>query len=287
MRRIFNFALGNVVVVDMFGLFLSIVLVHTFYVVYIDPSANEALFQASEASEPPPRIFSVILKDIEQEICLILGFWCLWLWLFRYQFFSDDVYLLSQDFLDLELLERFDSETLTTLRNTVSEKLNQDPHLVLLSNVATTLNALHPRGPDSQFKEASDVGTDSCDLYLEQLDSRLSLTKYILWAIPSVGFLGTVRGIGEALGKAGEALAGDITGVAASLGVAFNSTFCALFVSLLLMFVSYLLQGREERLVANYKHFISNDLIAKLSKLARVDSEPQKNDVALIRGPSS
>ena len=82
-------------------------------------------------------------------------------------------------------------------------------------------------------------------------------------------------GIGEALGRADEALAGDITGVANSLGVAFNSTFCALFISLLLMLASYLLQGREERLVANYKRFIAADLVGTLTGLAKSQESPK------------
>ena len=55
-------------------------------------------------------------------------------------------------------------------------------------------------------------------------------------AIPSIGFIGTVRGIGEALSQAHVAVEGDIAGMTASLGVAFNSTFVALVVSIFLMF---------------------------------------------------
>ena len=256
-------------VTDLFGLFIAVIIVHLIYTFVIDPSAAEILYQAGLEGLPPPRTISVILKDIEQEICLILGLWCCWLWLFRYQLFMDEPHLLNEDFLNLESVVAFDDNTLNTLRTTLEEKKQSLPQIQLLGAVSTSLDALNVSGTNSQFKDASDLGTESCELYLEQLESKLSLTKYILWAIPSIGFLGTVRGIGEALGKAGEAMAGDISGVAASLGVAFNSTFCALFVSLLLMFISYLLQGREEKLVANYKRFIATDLVGKLSSLAK------------------
>ena len=58
------------------------------------------------------------------------------------------------------------------------------------------------------------------------------MVRYITWAIPSIGFIGTVRGISLALGQAHEAVQGDILGVTLSLGVAFNSTFVALIISL-------------------------------------------------------
>ena len=274
MKALAKFAINNSLVVDILGLLISGVLVHLVYMFWIDPSASQLLYIAQEQGEPPPRTLAIILKDPEQEICVILGLWCTWLWLFRYQLFMDEPHLLKTDFLDLRNKTVFNDRLLEELRSNVAEKLQNAPHLQLLGVVGTVLNTLEPQRPISQFKEASDIGAAACDLYLEQLDAKLSLNKYILWAIPSVGFLGTVRGIGEALGRADEALAGDITGVANSLGVAFNSTFCALFISLLLMLASYLLQGREERLVANYKRFIAADLIGKLTALAKSQEQP-------------
>ena len=273
-KALAKFAINNSLIVDVLGLLISGVVVHLVYMFWIDPSASQLLFIAQEQGEPPPRTLSIILKDPEQEICVILGLWCAWLWLFRYQLLMDEPHLLKTDFLGLKNKTAFDDVVLAELRHDVSEKLRVAPHLHLLGVVETVLNTLEPRRPISQFKEASDIGADACDVYLEQLDAKLSLNKYILWAIPSVGFLGTVRGIGEALGRADEALAGDITGVANSLGVAFNSTFCALFISLILMLASYLLQGREERLVADYKRFIAADLIGRLTALAKSQENP-------------
>ena len=274
MKALAKFAINNSLIVDIFGLLICGVVVHFVYMFWIDPSASQLLYIAQEQGEPPPRTLAIILKDPEQEICVILGLWCAWLWLFRYQLFMDEPHLLKTDFLGLKNKVAFNDTVLAELRHDVADKLRDAPHLQLLGVIETVLNTLEPHRPISQFKEASDIGAAACDVYLEQLDAKLSLNKYILWAIPSVGFLGTVRGIGEALGRADEALAGDITGVANSLGVAFNSTFCALFISLLLMLASYLLQGREERLVANYKHFIAADLIGKLTALAKAQASP-------------
>ena len=75
------------------------------------------------------------------------------------------------------------------------------------------------------------------------------MIRYIAWAIPSVGFIGTVRGIGEALGQAHKALEGDIFEVTKSLGVAFNSTLIALLISIVLMFLLHQLQLLQERYV--------------------------------------
>ena len=85
-----------------------------------------------------------------------------------------------------------------------------------------------------------------------------SMIRYIAWAIPSIGFLGTVRGIGDALSQAHQAIEGNIFGVTRSLGVAFNSTLIALLVSLLLMFILHQLQLLQERFILDTEEIDSN-----------------------------
>lgn len=90
------------------------------------------------------------------------------------------------------------------------------------------------------------------------------MVRYIAWAIPSIGFIGTVRGIGEALGQAHKAVEGDIAGVTQSLGVAFNSTFIALLISIVLMFLLHQLQLQQERLVLETEAYLDQHLIQHL-----------------------
>ena len=87
------------------------------------------------------------------------------------------------------------------------------------------------------------------------------MIRYISWAIPSIGFIGTVRGIGEALSQANVAVQGDISGVTASLGLAFNSTFTALLISIFLMFLVHQLQLLQERLVFDSENYTNEKLI--------------------------
>jgi biopolymer transport protein ExbB/TolQ len=90
------------------------------------------------------------------------------------------------------------------------------------------------------------------------------MIRYITWAIPSIGFLGTVRGIGQALGQAHKAVEGDITGVTQSLGIAFNSTFVALLISILIMFLLHQLQLAQERLALDAEEYCDVRLVRHL-----------------------
>tara|TARA_B110000908_G_C10241475_1_gene446354 strand:- start:2041 stop:2472 length:432 start_codon:yes stop_codon:yes gene_type:complete len=110
----------------------------------------------------------------------------------------------------------------------------------------------------------SDVNADqlneSPDLYkilienkFDMLQLDLTFLKYISWAIPSIGFIGTVRGIGEALSKAAEAIDGNITGMTSSLGVAFNSTFVALLISIMLMLFITRIEYKQDSLIVSLR----------------------------------
>jgi biopolymer transport protein ExbB/TolQ len=110
-------------------------------------------------------------------------------------------------------------------------------------------------------ESATEAAHTVCEAESSRLDSELSMVRYITWAIPSIGFIGTVRGIGAALGQAHEAMAGDIAGVTASLGVAFNSTFVALMVSMVVMFFMHQLQLMQERLVLDTYAYCENRLL--------------------------
>ena len=69
------------------------------------------------------------------------------------------------------------------------------------------------------------------------------------------------HGIGDALGQAYRAVEGDIAGVTASLGIAFNSTFIALVISIALMFFMHQLQLIQERLVLDTHAYCDQRLL--------------------------
>ena len=61
-----------------------------------------------------------------------------------------------------------------------------------------------------------------------------------------------------------KAVEGDIAGVTRNLGVAFNSTFIALLISIVLMFLLHQLQLQQERLVLESETYLDEHLIRHL-----------------------
>jgi biopolymer transport protein ExbB/TolQ len=93
-----------------------------------------------------------------------------------------------------------------------------------------------------------EIFTRRMDTLQKQIESSYNILRYIAWAIPSVGFLGTVSGIGEALGNANLAME-NLDFVVSPLRVAFDTTLIALVESIILMFLIYNMQHKEEDLL--------------------------------------
>jgi biopolymer transport protein ExbB/TolQ len=142
------------------------------------------------------------------------------------------------------------------------QALPEDEKGLLLPRVL--LSALQRFGATRNVQDVSSSAHTLVESEAERLESELSMIRYIAWAIPSIGFIGTVRGIGAALGQAHRAVEGDISGVTQNLGIAFNSTFIALLLSIVLMFLVHQLQLMQERLVFETETYTDDHLIRHL-----------------------
>ena len=118
----------------------------------------------------------------------------------------------------------------------------------------------HEEGTDRVMKAIENQGL----IEMSKLEKGLVILATLTNVAPLLGFLGTVRGIGQALGQAHKAVQGDIAGVTQALGVAFNSTFVALLISIIIMFLMHQLQLAQERLALDSEEYCDVKLIRHL-----------------------
>lgn len=240
-------------------LVLAIIAIHLTYIGFIRPQAELAIETARQAGQSAPRDLFVILKDVEQEICLILMIWGTFL-------IADKcIHILKERYLfDIDLLESSaaDESGLTTSL----EEMEKLPERVKESPLVQTLMAsLRRYLITNDVQNTSDAITASVEALGVRLEAENSMVRYLIWAIPSIGFIGTVRGIGQALSQADKALAGDIAGMTDSLGVAFNSTFVALVISIGLMFLLHQLQRLQDGLLVDTQEYCEKFLLNRIS----------------------
>ena len=248
---------------QLFALLIAVIVVHTLYVGAIRPSADaqlkqQAAQQAAGEEVVASRSLVVVIRDFEQEACFILLFWALAIMGYKGRRALREGELLDRSLLEVpegtSLLPEDAREYSRSL-----EALPEQEQDYLLPR--TLLSGLQRFATTGSIQAVSDTIKESCEVESERLDSEMSMVRYIAWAIPSIGFIGTVRGIGDALGQAYKAVEGDISGVTVSLGVAFNSTFVALVLSIIIMFCLHQLQLSQERLVLDCQRYADKRLL--------------------------
>jgi biopolymer transport protein ExbB/TolQ len=250
-------------VFQLFALMITIIIVHAFYVSIVRPNATEVLaVQAVERETNPDYITErstwILIKDMEQEACFVLLFWALAIMGYKTRTLLEERTLLDVELIPIADGMRILPEDTREFARQV-QALPDEGQKMLLPRAL--LNALRRFSTTRNIQDVSSSSNTIFESEADRLESELSMIRYISWAIPSIGFIGTVRGIGEALAQADKAVQGDIAGVTQSLGVAFNSTFIALLLSIFLMFLVYQLQLLQERLVFDSQIYVEDKLI--------------------------
>jgi biopolymer transport protein ExbB/TolQ len=258
-----NRSLPFELVYQLAALIIAVILVHLVYITVVRPNAQAAIAEqaellAADKDFVPERSIYVVLKDYEQESCFILMFWSMALMGLKARSGLRERALLQQRIVTVtEGMSILPEDTREYTRPV--QALPEEMQDYLLPRAL--LAALQRFASTHNVQDVSAAVKTVCEAESDRLDSDLSMVRYIAWAIPSIGFIGTVRGIGDALGQAYKAVEGDIAGVTASLGVAFNSTFVALVISILIMFLMHQLQLIQERLVLDTQSYCDRELI--------------------------
>jgi biopolymer transport protein ExbB/TolQ len=258
--------LRNEFVYQVFALLIAFILVHALYVTLIRPNAQvhmeaERAMMQADSTHIEQRSIYVVLRDYEQEACFVLMIWAMFILGYKGLSVSRQQTLLVKDLLGLPADMPIGREDLKALSHRL-QSLPAAAQRALLPRAMLT--AVERFGATNSVQDVSTAARNVCESEAERLESELSIIRYIAWAIPSVGFIGTVRGIGDALGQAHRAVEGDITGVTQSLGVAFNSTFIALVISIILMFFIHQLQLMQDRLVLDTERYVDQWFVRRL-----------------------
>lgn len=254
---------SNKLFFQLVALLVAVILVHAIYVTVVRPNADAIVNHAAEVAAAGgdyvvPRSFFVVIKDFEQEACFMLALWALAIMGYKWRNASRESSMLDLPLISVSEGTRILPGDAGQLARPLQSLPKKQQDYLLPRALSTALARFQVT---ASVESATDAANQVCETQSARLDSELSMVRYITWAIPSIGFIGTVRGIGSALGQAHEAMAGNIAGVTASLGVAFNSTFIALLISMVVMFFMHQLELVQERLVLDSYSYCENRLL--------------------------
>jgi biopolymer transport protein ExbB/TolQ len=115
-----------------------------------------------------------------------------------------------------------------------------------------------------------------------RLVATMSMMNYLAWAIPALGFFGTVRGLAGSMTLAGQG-GEQVRNATAHLTTAFDCTLVALALSLVVMFLIHTLQREEESLVIDCQQYCLEHLVNRIYE-PEVPADPASlSNVALPR----
>jgi biopolymer transport protein ExbB/TolQ len=160
--------------------------------------------------------------------------------------------------------------TVDQVLNKILISVDDVKQFVLFNRVFTALSNLRNLG---RVSDVDEMLRSQAELDESTMETSYSLLRGFIWAIPVLGFIGTVLGLSVAIGGFGEVLsqtsdptklADSLKGVTGGLSTAFETTLLALLFALILqMTVTFLRKGEEEFLDA-CSDYCQRNIVGKL-----------------------
>jgi len=156
-------------------------------------------------------------------------------------------------------------------------------HFVLFSRIERALANLENIGRTSDMVAMLESQARNDE---DHMESSYTVIRGFVWAIPVLGFIGTVLGLSTAIGGFGDVLArtsdmsrlaGHLKGVTAGLSTAFETTLQGLAAALCIQLLQTALRKSEEKFLDDCREYCHRNII---SKLRTVDLNPDRETVA-------
>lgn len=254
--------------VPVLAFLFALISVEICYATYVRPHARDFLVkrqilmsQGSGGDFVRERPVYIIIKDREPMFEIIFCLWGMIVLGYKFLQVTRERALFKQDFVRMQPGERIIPEDALDRYKELRTAVDREPRWRERLLPECLLAALYRFHASSSIQDAANAIRERSELAGDRLDSQLSLVRYIAWAIPAIGFIGTVRGIGDALNFAEQAIHGDISSVTTGLGLAFNSTFVGLSMCIVLMFFLHMVQQRQEAFVMETQVYCRDKLI--------------------------
>ena len=214
----------------------------------------------------PQRLWKLLLGP-EQIGCYLCFVWAGLMLLSRYREVLRQRMAFHFELLPTDEGARILPEDARPLARKVEATVKRRPYILAkMIQMALTKFAVSRKAPD-----VGEVVRNQADIEQNRLVTSMGTISYLTWAIPAIGFLGTVRGLAGGMTKAGNQRDVDfIKQVTDQLSIAFDCTFVALSLSVVLMYLLHVVQRAEEMLIIDSQQYCQEHLLLRL-----YDPEPE------------
>lgn len=200
-----------------------------------------------------------LLLGPEQIACYVCFVWACFILGSRYLEVRRQRSAFGLSLLPTEAGSRILQEDARPLQRKVDQLTKQRPYI--LANMIRL--ALGKFAISRSSQDVSETVRTQAEVDLGRLVSSMSTVNYLAWAIPAIGFFGTVRGLAGSMTLA-EQGGKQIRIATQHLTVAFDCTLVALALSLVTMFLVHVLQREEEALVIECQAYCLEHLVNRV-----------------------
>lgn len=195
--------------------------------------------------------------------------WAIGIIYLKYQKLRHQKEALLLDVLPVELGQEINSQNVGTFIDHVYNLPHRLRDSLMVNRIRKALELFEVK------TNAGDVGgmmSSQSDIDGARIGGSYSLLKVFLWAIPILGFIGTVLGLSQAIGsmdltdaKDVDKIIGSISKVTGGLGTAFDTTLLGLVLAMFLQFPMSSLSKQEDDNLNNIDAFCNEVLLPRLN----------------------
>jgi len=204
---------------------------------------------------------------------MVLTFWCMALLILKWLNIRKQRRAMLIQALPTDISEEINTSNLKAFHDHVTNFPKPLRNTYIVNRIRKALEFFYVR---QNNPEVAQMITSLSEVDAAKANGSYGMVKVFLWAIPIMGFIGTVVGIGAAIGGFGAVFGAGESGdmsqikeplltVLGSMGVAFDTTLLALVVSIMLSFPASALQGQEDDLVSDVDEYCVDHLLKRLN----------------------
>ena len=149
--------------------------------------------------------------------------------------------------------------------------VDQPDKFVLFNRIRIALSNLQNLG---RVSDVDDILRSQADTDEATMETSYILLSGLIWAIPILGFVGTVLGLSIAIGNFGTAMGGgtdqilpELQKVTGGLGLAFDTTLEALVAALGIQLLTTFTRKSEYEFLADCSEYCTNNIVNRLRLL--------------------
>jgi len=216
--------------------------------------------------------------------CSLLFFWAMTMLFIKGRKINFQAKALELPYVPQEPGFVLNDQTAKPLLDNLFNIVDHPRHFILFKRIEVSLSSLQNIG---EVRDVAALLKNQADNDEAQIASSYTIPGGIVWAIPILGFIGTVLGLSKAIGEfatalnsteaSGAALKQNLSGVTSGLSTAFETTLVALIFALFVQLYSNFLQAKESKLLDDCNEYCHQNIMAKIRLIRQQAYLPQQD----------